>query len=232
MSYLFHLVDDSFLLAQTFYLLEQSSATRFFVFFDGGSGFDSINHALDPVRLLKQIQILQDALWQHVVLAKQTSPFNGAVSKNAYDLKFQPPICGLSHNSSVKVNNEDLIKPGIKKRRQYRKTKKPRVKHWWRTHKDPFENVWDEVCKWLENNPERTATSMLLKLQKKYPGEYTNGQLRTLQRRVKVWRKNAIITYDDAVLKEGSIIEGTSAWDLKAVTIGTSKEKKEACFTI
>ncbi len=29
---------------------------------------DSINHALDPVRLLKQIKILQDALWQHVVL--------------------------------------------------------------------------------------------------------------------------------------------------------------------
>ena len=38
MSYLFHLVDDSFLLSQTFYLLEQSSATRFFVFFDGELG--------------------------------------------------------------------------------------------------------------------------------------------------------------------------------------------------
>ncbi|MCD4674695.1 MAG: hypothetical protein K8S18_01705 [Desulfobacula sp.] len=193
--------------------------------------FDLINHALDPVRLLKQIQVLQDALWQHVILAKQTSPFNGAASKNVYDLKFQPPICGLSHESSVKVNNEDLIKSGIKKRRQYRKTKKPRVKHWWRTRKDPFENIWSEVCKWLENNPERTATSILLDLQKKYPGEYTKGQLRTLQRRVKIWRKNAIITYDDAVLNEDSII-GTSAWDLKAVTIGTSKEKKEACFTI
>ncbi len=81
----------------------------------------------------------------------------------------------------------------------------------------------------MENNPERTAISILLDLQKKYPGEYTDGKLRTLQRRVKAWRKNAIITYDDAVLKEGSIIESTSSWDLKAVTIGTSKEKKEAC---
>ena len=193
--------------------------------------FNLINHALDPVRMLKQIQVLQDALWQHVVLEKQTSPFNGAASKNVYDLKFQSPICGLSHESSVKVNNEDLIKPGIKKRRQYRRTKKPRVKHWWRTRKDPFENIWSEACKWLENNPERTATSILLDLQKKYPGEYTKGQLRTLQRRVKIWRKTAIITYDDAVLNEDSII-GSSAWDLKAVTTGTSKEKKEACFTI
>jgi len=194
--------------------------------------FDLINHALDPVRLLKQIQVLQDALWQHVVLAKQTKPFNDAVSKNVYDLKFQPAIGGSPHEFSVKINNEDLIKSEIKKRRQYRKTKKPRVKHWWRTRKDPFKNVWSEVRKWLENYPERTATSILLDLQKKYPGEYTNGQLRTLQRRIKIWRKNSIITYDDAVLNEGSIIEGTSAWDLKAVTIGTSKEKKEACFTI
>jgi len=194
--------------------------------------FDLINHALDPVRLLKQIQVLQDALWQHVVLAKQTSPFNDAATKKVYDLKFQPPIGGSPQESSVKINDENLIKSEIKKRRQYRKTKKPRVKHWWRTHKDPFEDVWSEVCKWLENNPERTATSILLDLQKKYPEEYTKGQLRTLQRRVKVWRKNAIITYDDAMLKEDSTIESTSAWDLKAVTICASKGKKEACPTI
>ena len=182
--------------------------------------FDSINHALDPVRLLKQIHVLQDALWQHVVLAKQTNPFNNAASKKIYDLKFQPQICGSSHESSLKINNEDLMKSEIKKRRQYRKMKKPKVKHWWRTKKDPFENVWNEACKWLEKNPERTAISILLDLQKKYPGEHTNGQLRTLQRRVKAWRKNAIITYDDAVLKEDSIIESTGAYDLKAVTIG------------
>jgi len=35
---MFHFVDDSFLLSQTFYLLEPSSTTRFFIFFDGGFG--------------------------------------------------------------------------------------------------------------------------------------------------------------------------------------------------
>ena len=194
---------------------------------------DSINHALDPVRLLKQIQVLQDALWQHVILAKQTNPSNDAYTKSEYGLKFQPPICGLPKESSVEINNEDLIvPPGIRKRRQYRKTKKPRVKHWWRTRKDPFENVWDEVCKWLENNPERTATSMLLKLQKKCPGEYTNGQLRTLQRRVKAWRKKAIITYDDRLLKEDLMIESAHTVDLKAVTVDTLKKEEEPYFAI
>lgn len=85
--------------------------------------------------------------------------------------------------------------------------------------KDPFENVWDEVCKWLEKKPERTATSMLLQLQKKYPGEYTDGQLRTLQRRVQTWRKNAIIIYDDQWLKKGLISKNEALGDLKAIVI-------------
>ena len=36
--YSFHLVDDSFLMLKTFYLLDASSATRFFISFDGESG--------------------------------------------------------------------------------------------------------------------------------------------------------------------------------------------------
>ena len=36
---LFHLVDDSFFLSKAFYLLDLSSATRFFILFDGESGY-------------------------------------------------------------------------------------------------------------------------------------------------------------------------------------------------
>ncbi len=43
---------------------------------------------------------------------------------------------------------------------------------------------------------------MLVDLQVKYPGSYKKGQLRTLQRRVQEWRKNALITFDDKWLKE------------------------------
>ncbi|GEO41847.1 hypothetical protein SAE02_59950 [Skermanella aerolata] len=41
---------------------------------------------------------------------------------------------------------------------------------------------------WLEAEPERTARELLERLQSTYPDRYPDGQLRTLQRRVKVWR--------------------------------------------
>ncbi len=194
---------------------------------------DAINYALDPIRLLKQIEVLQDALWQHVIVTKQLSPFNNVDKKTNESLKFQVSACGLPEEPAVELNNEDLIMPpGIRKRRQYKKSKKSRVKHWWRTKKDPFENVWDEVCKWLEKKPERTATSMLLQLQKKYPGEYTDGQLRTLQRRVQMWRKNAIIIYDDQWLKKGLITKDEELVDLKAIVMDKSAKLDEPHFSI
>ncbi|GAH36416.1 unnamed protein product, partial [marine sediment metagenome] len=82
-------------------------------------------------------------------------------------------------------------------KRKYRKTKKTRVPHRWRTRPDPFEYVNDEIRASLEQNPERTAKSILQDIQKRYPGKYKDGQLRTLQRRVKSWRAKALITFDD-----------------------------------
>lgn len=59
----------------------------------------------------------------------------------------------------------------------------------WRTHKDAFEGVWYEVLDWLQQEPDVTAKSLFERLQDEYPGRFANGQLRTLQRRVKEWRK-------------------------------------------
>jgi hypothetical protein len=44
---------------------------------------------------------------------------------------------------------------------------------------------------WLESEPDRTAKELFQRLQSKYPGTFPNGQLRTLQRRVKGWRSAA-----------------------------------------
>ena len=57
----------------------------------------------------------------------------------------------------------------------------------WRTRKDPFEKVWIEILPWLQNEPEATAKQLFQRLQILHPGVF-NGQLRTLQRRVKDWR--------------------------------------------
>jgi len=60
--------------------------------------------------------------------------------------------------------------------------------HDWRTRKDPFEDMWKEIRAKLEINPGLEAKTLFEDLQRRYPGEFADGQLRTLQRRIKVWR--------------------------------------------
>lgn len=61
----------------------------------------------------------------------------------------------------------------------------------WRTRKDPFEGVWPQMLSWLQDAPDRTALALLGRLQIEHPGTYPDHLLRTLQRRVKIWRRAA-----------------------------------------
>ncbi len=58
----------------------------------------------------------------------------------------------------------------------------------WRTRDNPFEKVWDDIEEKLKINPGLEAKTLFNWLQRTAPGEYSDGQLRTLQRRVKYWR--------------------------------------------
>lgn len=58
----------------------------------------------------------------------------------------------------------------------------------YRTREDPFCDVWDEVLEMLEINPGLEAKTIFEYLQMKYPGRFADGQLRTFQRGIKVWR--------------------------------------------
>lgn len=60
--------------------------------------------------------------------------------------------------------------------------------HTWRTRPDPFEDVWDEVVEWLTDNSGLEAKTIFEYLQRIHPGKFEDGQLRTLQRRIKQWR--------------------------------------------
>ena len=62
------------------------------------------------------------------------------------------------------------------------------VEHRWRTRDDPFDEVWDEVQEQLAAAPELQAKTLFQWLQRKYPGRFQDGQLRTFQRGVKRWR--------------------------------------------
>ncbi len=63
-----------------------------------------------------------------------------------------------------------------------------RCEHSWRTREDPFAEVWNEIRTRLEVNPGLEAKTLFEDLQRRCPGTFADGQLRTLQRRIKVWR--------------------------------------------
>jgi hypothetical protein len=63
-----------------------------------------------------------------------------------------------------------------------------RVEHSWRTREDPFDEFWAGVEEKLRINPGLEAKTLFEDLQCRYPGRFGDGQLRTLQRRVKIWR--------------------------------------------
>lgn len=122
--------------------------------------------ALDPLELLHQIRDGQSTL--------------AALSSN-----------DLSHGPEHESLEEFLAKlPGLWRAGEVRPTHRdasssPRR---WRTRKDPFETVWAEILLWLQHDPEATAQSLLKRLQRDYPGQFPDGQLRTLQRRIREWR--------------------------------------------
>jgi len=58
----------------------------------------------------------------------------------------------------------------------------------WRTRVDPFDANWTEVEAHLKDAPELQAKSLFEWFQEQHPGVYSEGQLRSFQRRVRQWR--------------------------------------------
>ena len=61
-------------------------------------------------------------------------------------------------------------------------------RHTWTTRKDPFKDAWPAIKVMLEINPGLEAKTVFEDLQRRHPGRFGDGQLRTLQRRIKIWR--------------------------------------------
>jgi hypothetical protein len=161
---------------------------------------EAIARALDPVRLLHQIDTLQDALWRHAIVGL---PATKPSAIDAPAVCFAPNACGGGNDGTAVEGPSlaDLVKAG-RNRRRYHRAKKPKGPRTYRTRKDPFETVWEEVVAWLTADPERTAKSAFDEIQRKYPSTYPSCQLRTLQRHVQEWRKRTIVPFDDHWLPE------------------------------
>jgi len=70
----------------------------------------------------------------------------------------------------------------------YRQSSTPRT----RRRPDPFEKHWPEMLPCLAADPDQTGRELFNTFTAKYPGYYTPGQLRTVQRRLKIWRRDAV----------------------------------------
>ena len=71
---------------------------------------------------------------------------------------------------------------------QYRPSSKPRT----RRRPDPLAAIWPEILQQLESDPDQTARELLAQFQARYPDRYRLGHLRTVQRRLRIWRQQAV----------------------------------------
>jgi hypothetical protein len=71
------------------------------------------------------------------------------------------------------------------RRKRLDKEPEPRT---WRTRIDPFADVWSEVKALLERDFGLEAHTLMAWLIARYPDRFSQGQIRTLRRRIKDWR--------------------------------------------
>jgi hypothetical protein len=121
---------------------------------------------LDPLELLQRIRDCQAAL------AALSSGEPGDGPKRESLAEFLSGLADLWRAGEARPTHQGQTRPV----------------HDWRTRKDPFEAVWSEILVWLQESPDATAKALFARLQEAHPGAFQEGQLRTLQRRIRDWR--------------------------------------------
>jgi hypothetical protein len=101
-------------------------------------------------------------------------------AESTVDLSVKPVEPGVSFDA----NGQKLRKNG--------QPRKPHPPHIWRTRKDPFEEVNEQLKLQVFNNPKLTVVKLLEDLEREHPGKYSKQLTRTLRRRLKEWRSAAI----------------------------------------
>lgn len=148
-----------------------------------------MTEALDPLRLLTQLEHLQKVLWHHAVtISSQQKP--GALTL----LPFESSLCAEEKvpASGIPGTPPSLLKQ--ERKRKYQKTGRPRD---WRTRKAPFEGEWEQITSWLTAGPTLTGVKIFQQLQQLSPGRYRPSQVRTLQRGLGKLRARLLVTFDD-----------------------------------
>ena len=130
----------------------------------------SIHATLDPVQLLSQIRLAQRQL---VEIADR--PVTGEMAAPSAPT-LEQFLQGLRTSWQ-----DGEVRPTSRPKRK--------VTPYWRRCPDPFEAVTAQLREWFEAEPWRSSRELLERLQETHPDVYPDGQLRTLQRRLKEWRR-------------------------------------------
>ena len=128
-----------------------------------------LSATLDPIRLLRQIRSQQQRIVD--IVDKPVSESSDTA---------MPPLeqflAGL-RTAWAEGEARPTANPAEKPKRGRRRP-------------DPLVKVTEQLHAWFESEPWRTSRELLERLQATHPGEYPDSLLRTVQRRVKIWRKD------------------------------------------
>lgn len=127
---------------------------------------------LDPVRLLAEIRSAQQALAE---LADVTDARGSALPIADESVPLDKFISGLRT-----AWRHGEVRPTSKPRPQAKRG---------RRRPDPLIAVTDDLRAWFDADPASTGRELLERLQQAYPGSYPDCLLRTVQRRLKTWRR-------------------------------------------
>jgi hypothetical protein len=149
-----------------------------------------VAHALDPIRLLQQLEQLQKAIFH---CAASYPPFGSSIPSAPIHI-FSVESC-LAGNAPAQRSIPDPA-PGLHTLYREQERRK-RTLGWRRTHKDPFEGEWEQIPSWLVANPERSSGDIFRELQRLSPGRYQPLQIRTLQRGMRKIRDHLLQLFEE-----------------------------------
>jgi len=128
---------------------------------------EALSATLDPVRLLSEMRAAQQNL---------VDVADGVIETSAAPCA--PPIEEFLAGLRTAWREGEVRPTARAKAKQKRGRRRP----------DPLAQVTGPLRAWFEAEPWRSGRELLERLQAEYPGIYPDHLLRTLQRRLKVWR--------------------------------------------
>lgn len=112
---------------------------------------------LDPLRLLDEVRAMQHHL---VAVAEGQSPHTPpSVSQDLS--RFLASLSTAWRAGEVRPTHG----------------KKHRAPRHWRTRKDPFAEVWPQMCRWLQEQPDMIGRELFAKVRAAHPGVFRDGQI-------------------------------------------------------